>query len=872
MSLQIGELVAFITINDRGVDPALQRTQQAMRQTGRRLAQDAEDAGDQAGRQLGEGLVRGADGQWRDMQGNLVDAVTAAAADAEAEARRGGQRVGEGFGDGVNRHARQAGDGLADGVRRGGRDAEDEAGQAGDRAGGSLIGRLRGRVSAGAGEIGTNLREGIAGKLGMAALGASAGAALMSAMGEAMEQGRIVGRLGAQLGKTPAEARRYGKLAGALYADAVTEDFQGAADAISAVMRAGIAPPGATNAQLESIATKVSDLSSTFELDLGQTANAVGQMIKTGLAKDGTEAVDALTAGLQRMGPRADDIADTFNEYSTIFRQMGIDATQATGLLSQGMKAGARDTDVVADALKEFVLITQGGGKDVDAAFKKIGLSGKEMQAAFTKGGPEAKAALDKVFDGLRKIKDPAERSALAVALFGTKAEDTQKALFSLDPSSATKALGDVGGAADRMGDTLRDNAGVKVEQFKRHMQQNVVDFLGTQVIPAITGFKSMFVRQFGGIWAEAGKGGAEGADRIVAMFGLIGQRLIEKIPGLASQAVQGLSGFGQKIADYIMANPEQALKIGAIAGAILLGLSLLPVLIAVGLSAAAATIMVSFAAKLVTATTQALPGWWDSVQNWFGEKASQAGSMLAGLGIAIGLWFAGLFGRYVIGPLSQFGTSLIAYIAGLPARAVGALAGLGGALAGSARRGFDAFRNAAAQRGVQFVSWVTGLPGRIARGVGSLGGLLSPQGRQVVQGLWNGIAGMGGWLYSQVAGFVSRNVVSAAKNFLHIGSPSRLMADEVGHWIPAGVAAGIEKNAGAVDSAMAGLVTTPTPTATMAATVGAATAGGTTAGGKAAAVPTVRIQFEGHEGVKGLIRDIVRIDGGGNVQTAFGR
>jgi hypothetical protein len=405
-------------------------------------------------------------------------------------------------------------------------------------------------------------------------------------------------------------------------------------------------------------------------------------------------------------------------------------------------------------------------------------------------------------------------------------------------------------------------------------MQQNVVDFLGTQVIPAFDGIKSYISSRWSSIWAEAGKGSDGVADRIISVFGQIGQRLIQRIPGLASQAIQGLSGFGQRIADFITSNPEQALKLGAIAGAILLGLSLLPVLIAVGLSAAAATIMVSFVSKLVMATAQNLPHWWDSVQNWFGEKASEAGSMLSGLGIAIGLWFAGLFSRYVIGPLSQFGTSLIAYIAGLPARAVGALAGLGGALAGSARRGFDAFRNAAAQRGVQFVSWVTGLPGRIARGVGSLGGLLSPQGRQVVQGLWNGIAGMGGWLYSQVAGFVSRNVVSAAKNFLHIGSPSRLMADEVGHWIPAGVAAGIEKNAGAVDSAMAGLVTTPTPAATMAATVSAATAGAGTAGGGASSASTVRVDLGGTpfgEFLVGEIRKAVG-DRGGNVQLALGR
>src|SRR3546814_1665275 len=58
--------------------------------------------------------------------------------------------------------------------------------------------------------------------------------------------------------------------------------------------------------------------------------------------------------------------------------------------------------------------------------------------------------ALDLTLDSLRRMKDPTEREAAAVALFGTQAEDLGAALFELDPSSATKKLGDVGGAAKK--------------------------------------------------------------------------------------------------------------------------------------------------------------------------------------------------------------------------------------------------------------------------------------------------------------------------------------------------------------------------------------------------------------------------------------
>lgn len=429
MALTIGELVGFIRFDPSGVDDGANRAESRMRQLGDDMGNTANTAGQSAGQQLGDGIVRGADGRLRNAQGQFVAA---------------GRQIGDSVGDGV-----------ADGAADGGEEAASGISDA--------LGAVKGML-----------------------IGGAIGTALMEGLGQAMEQGNITSRLGVQLGATPAEAEKYGQIAGSMYSHALTEDFQGAADAIRATMSSGLLPPTATNAQIQSIATNVNDLAETFELDLGQAANAAGQIMKTGLAPNAQTALDVITRGLQVMGPRADDIADTFNEYSTIFRQMGISAADATGIMAQGMKAGARDTDVVADSLKEFVLITQSGGKEVDAAFAKIGLSGKTMQTAFTKGGPEAKAALDKVFDGLRQIKDPADRSALALTLFGTKSEDMQKALFAIDPSKAVDALGKVDGAAKNMSDSLHSGPTHQIEVFKRTVMQGLVNVMGSYVIPAL--------------------------------------------------------------------------------------------------------------------------------------------------------------------------------------------------------------------------------------------------------------------------------------------------------------------------------------------------------------------------------------------------
>ncbi|MEU8537160.1 phage tail tape measure protein, partial [Streptomyces parvulus] len=738
MALQVGELNAILTVDDRAVDPALRRAEGAMRQAGQRMGDDAQRAGDAAGQQLGDGIVRGADGRLRNARGRFV-----------AAGRTAGDAVGDGLGDG-------AADG-ADG-------AVDQAG--------TKLERLKA----------------VAGGAAMAA-GAAAGALLISAFSEAMDQSRITGRLGAQLGATGPEAQRYGKIAGQMYADAVTEDFQTAADAISAVMRAGIAPPGATNAQLKSISTNVADLASTFELDLGQSANAVGQMIKTGLAKNGREAVDILTVGLQKMGPRADDIADTFNEYSTIFRNMGLSAKDATGLLTQGMKAGARDTDIVADAIKEFSIEAVAGSDKIGKAWTTLGLDSDKLFGQVAAGGDQAKEALDQTLQALATMEPGTKRNALAVELFGTKAEDLGEALFALDPAHAAEALGEVGGAADKMGNALRDNAGARVEQFKRGMQQGLVNFLGGPVLGSIETFK----KKIGGIWDQAGQqaDGSALADRLVAFFPILGQKLAAKAVELAPKIISGISSAGQRVAEWIMANPGSVLKVAAIAGAITLALVALPALAAAAISGAAIALMVGFVSRLLSALGENLPRWWNSFTGWVSAKAGEAGNVMDVLGGAIGGWFSGLWSRYVAGPVSRNWNSFIGSVRALPSRASNALGALGGMITARANSAWTSFRNATVSRALSMVSWVKGLPSRISAGMGSLTGLLTGKGRNVVQGLWNGISSMGGWIRSKLTSWAKSMIPGPIAKALGIASPSKVTRAQ-GQWIARGLIDGL--------------------------------------------------------------------------------
>lgn len=74
--------------------------------------------------------------------------------------------------------------------------------------------------------------------------------------------------------------------------------------------------------------------------------------------------------------------------------------------------------------------------------------------------------------------------------------------------------------------------------------------------------------------------------------------------------------------------------------------------------------------------------------------------------------------------------------------------------------------------------------------------------GRDLVRGIWNGIQGAASWFTSQVKGFFS-GIVKGVKKGLGIASPSKVMRDEVGRWIPPGISVGIEGNLKPLQNAM---------------------------------------------------------------------
>jgi phage-related minor tail protein len=104
---------------------------------------------------------------------------------------------------------------------------------------------------------------------------------------------------------------------------------------------------------------------------------------------------------------------------------------------------------------------------------------------------------------------------------------------------------------------------------------------------------------------------------------------------------------------------------------------------------------------------------------------------------------------------------------------------GLGNAL----RSGVSTIKSGATQIFNGVLNTIKGLPAK-----------LLTVGKDLVKGLWNGISDMTGWIVGKIQGF-GDSVLSGIKKFFGIKSPSKVMAKEVGRWLPAGMADGIEGN-----------------------------------------------------------------------------
>lgn len=403
----------------------------------------------------------------------------------------------------ATRDATKAADNLAEAERRAATATDDVADTA-ERAGGGFK-----TMFSGVGD-GTKKLAGLA--AGLAGVSAAA-----DGMGKAMEQGQTGSKLAASFGESAEEAKRYGEVAGNLYASGVGTGLEDIEAAVAAVGGSFGSLDTMGAGRLEELSTKASGFATIFDQDVAGSVQAASQLMTNGLAANADEAFDLMTRGMQEVSVEMrGELPEILNEYGTNFRALGFDGAESFNMLIAASQNGGIALDKTGDALKEFTIRGSDMSKSSSEAYDAIGLDAELMADRIAAGGDGAQAALQETAAGLLGIEDPAVRANTAIALFGSPLEDLsvdQIPAFLSGIAGAEDVMGDFNGALDGSIDVLNDNAGSSLETFKRGLEQNITNMIGDNVLPMLGDFTGALEENEGSAIATiAGMTGLGGA------------------------------------------------------------------------------------------------------------------------------------------------------------------------------------------------------------------------------------------------------------------------------------------------------------------------------------------------------------------------
>ncbi|MDT3724890.1 phage tail tape measure protein [Streptomyces sp. DSM 41972] len=616
-------------------------------------------------------------------------------------------------------------------------------------------------------------------------IGAGAAAALGAGLAHHLDMEAASTRMTAQLQVGPEKAAELSKYAASVYANAWGDSAQTVNDAVKGVYQ-NIGDVSQAEGGIQGLTTKALALAETVGQEVGPTTAAVGQLMRTGLAKDATHAFDLIARGFSTSADKGGDFLETINEYSVQFKRVGLDGATAIGLIDQAIDAGARDSDQVADAIGQFGERALAGGTAVEAAFASIGLNADDMKAKLQAGGKSGQQALQMTTDALRNTTDHQARLNAATALFGDPGTVMGDALFALDPAGAAASSGmdKASGAMDKLLADVGGSDAKAIERFSRQAMGSLAEVAGgfakfamdnKRVIEPL-GYALLGLAAAVLVVKAAMVTYSAGAAVVSAAHWVMDRSATKTAMGWLRMNAVGLGVYARMAA----ASTASALRTAAAwTGSALVSIGTwIAAVVRAGITAAAQFLLMAGRAVVWAATMAA---------QWFIAMGPIGWVIAAIVGLVvlvIAKWdavkkYSGLVWSWVTKKVESAVRGVLA--------AVGWLAALPGRVAGF----FSSMRNRAVAQALALVAWVRGLPSRISAGIGSLGSLLTGKGRSVVQGLWSGISSMGGWIKDKIIGWAKSVIPGPVAKALGIASPSKVTKAQ-GKWIARGLVDGL--------------------------------------------------------------------------------
>lgn len=190
---------------------------------------------------------------------------------------------------------------------------------------------------------------------------------------------------------------------------------------------------------------------------------------------------------------------------------------------------------------------------------------------------------------------------------------------------------------------------------------------------------------------------------------------------------------------------------------------------------------LIEWGASLVQFVTQDIPQFISGVVEWFTQLPGMVWTWLLETINKTAEWVSQMIQKAVQAG-QEFITNVVTFIQQLPGTVWSFLSNT----ISSAASFVGSFANQAIQAGRQFFNGIVNT-------VRQIPGQMISIGADIVNGIRSGISrawgALTGWL-----GNMARGLIDGVKSALGIGSPSRLFADRIGKWIPAGITLGVEK------------------------------------------------------------------------------
>lgn len=249
---------------------------------------------------------------------------------------------------------------------------------------------------------------------------------------------------------------------------------------------------------------------------------------------------------------------------------------------------------------------------------------------------------------------------------------------------------------------------------------------------------------------------------------------------------------------------------------------------------------MINFAARVVTAIVnfvakvvieaQKLETRWNKTKTFFRNLPGEIIGFLASLPGRISAIFVSMTNKALYQVGYMIGQT-ISRLRQLPGKAASAVASLWSAMSGAFSRSTNNARSGASRLVSGTVSFfrqlpgkarsaISATPGRIKSVFSGSGSWLVSAGRNILMGLVRGMKGAVGEAVNTSVN-AAKSVISGLKSGLGINSPSKVAEEEVGRWVPPGLARGVKKAMPAAQreiAAMAPRAATAATAATMAA------------------------------------------------------